>query len=206
MAPGIAGLPEKQRARVQDLHRALYSPTGASYQEVFEALPTMLRDHGLVGVKLLGGHDAGDAGVGALAQSNPLLFDLVRGIVEQWPQPPDPIKGRSLADVLATTLRPVPVPPSDRQTLRALMRKVAGMHATGQVRRQQTDSMEATTPIPALGRRSMVLRAMGAEPLLHVGPTLWRHPVRSGEQVHVYLDVSGSMDAVKGTVNLFSLK
>ena len=42
----------------------------------------------------------------------------------------------------------------------------------------------------------MVLRALGNEPLLHVGPTPWIHSVRSGERVHVYLDVSGSMDSV----------
>jgi hypothetical protein len=57
--------------------------------------------------------------------------------------------------------------------------------------------------------------------LLHSGITPWRHAVRSGERVHVYLDVSGSMDAIKGplygavldcqafvfpTVHLFSTK
>ena len=43
----------------------------------------------------------------------------------------------------------------------------------------------------------MVLRALGHEPLLHPGPTSWRRAVRSGERVHVYIDVSGSTDNVK---------
>jgi hypothetical protein len=60
------------------------------------------------------------------------------------------------------------------------------------------DTMEVPTPIPGLGRRSMVLRSLGVEPLLHVNQVPWRHSVRSGERVHVYLDVSGSMDCVKG--------
>ena len=197
-APGIAQLPTHQIVRIQEIHQALYSPAGASYQEVYEALPKLLGRKDLGGVALLGGHRADGLPDGHLEHQAPMLFDIVRAIVEQWPQPPDLIKGRSLADVLATTLRPAAVPPSDRQTLRALMRKVAGLHGNGQVRRLQTDTMEAPTPIPALGRRSMVLRAIGAEPLLHVSPTQWRHTVRSGERVHVYLDVSGSMDAVKG--------
>jgi hypothetical protein len=43
-----------------------------------------------------------------------------------------------------------------------------------------------------------VLRALGREPLLYTGQVAWRRAVPSGERVHVYLDVSGSMDAVKG--------
>jgi hypothetical protein len=46
----------------------------------------------------------------------------------------------------------------------------------------------------------MVLRALGHEPLLHAGLTSWRRPVRSGERVHVYIDVSGSMDSIKGAL------
>jgi len=194
-ASGIDLLPVVQAHRVNEIHQALYSSTGASYQEVFEALPKLLNDPSLTMPKLLGGHQ--DAAGGNLEHLSPLLFDTVRSIVEQWPQPPDPIKGRSLAEVLKTqTIHPAKVPPSARQVLRGLMRKVAGVHASGQVRQRQVDSLNVLTPIPGMGRRSMVLRALGHEPLLHVGPTLWCHPVCVGERVHVYLDVSGSMDSV----------
>ena len=150
-----------------------------------------------------------------------MLFDIVRSIVEQWPQPPDPIRGRSLAEVLRlTTVRSSSIP-SNRHILRSLICKVAGLSSAGSVRRLRMDTMEVTTPIPCLGRRSMVLRALGIEPLLHANQASWRHSVRSGERVHVYLDVSGSIDCVKGplygavldcqslvnpTVHLFSTK
>src|SRR3546814_9344090 len=47
---------------------------------------------------------------------------------------------------------------------------------------------------------SMILRALGEDPLLHPGEVAWRRKAPSGERVHVYLDVSGSMDAVKGAL------
>jgi len=53
------------------------------------------------------------------------------------------------------------------------------------------------TPIPGLDRRSAVLRVLGHQPLLYTGEVPWRRTVRTGERVHVYLDVSGSMNAVK---------
>ena len=41
------------------------------------------------------------------------------------------------------------------------------------------------------------MRSLGYEQLLHVGAVPWRRTVRAGERVHVYMDVSGSMEAVK---------
>lgn len=194
-AGGVAQLPPTQSDRVNAVHQALYSSTGASYQEVFEALPKELDNSTVVKAQLLGGHQ-GAAGV-ELEQVSPLMFDTVRSIVEQWPQPPDPIKGRSLADVLKTqTIHRDKVPPSTRQVLRGLMRKVAGIYASGQILQRQTQSLSTQSPMPGMGRRSMVLRALGQEPLLHDTPTPWCHPVRAGHRVRVYLDVSGSMDSV----------
>ena len=198
MAVGIAALPKEQRKCAQDIHTALYSDAGASYQEVYEVLPKLLVDLGIGDIALLGGHQSDDAAAGQLEQQSPVLFDIVRSIVEQWPQPPDPIRGRSLADVLRlTTVRSTPIP-SNRHILRSLIRKVAGLSSAGSVRRLRMDTMEVPSPIPCLDRRSMVLRCLGVEPLLHTHQVPWRHSVRSGERVHVYLDVSGSMDAIKG--------
>ncbi len=198
MAPGIAQLPIQKAARVQEIHQALYSAAGASYQEVYEALPKLLGSIDIGGVALLGGHPAEGVPDGQLEQQAPVLFDIVRSLVEQWPQPPDPIRGRSLADVLQTTSIQARPLPGNRRLLRQLIRKVAGFSATGAVRQTRRDTLDAPSPLPSLSRRSMVLRALGCEPLLHVGPTTWQHSVRSGERVHVYLDVSGSMDAIKG--------
>jgi len=195
---GIVALPDPQRRLVGEVHAALYSSAGATYQEVFDALPKLLAEQAIEGIPLLGGHGEGDEAGTLLESRTPVLFDIVRGIVEQWPQPPDPIRGRSLADVLNPTSIEARRPPSSRSALRGLIRKVAGFSGAGAIRRLRTEQMEAPTPIPGLARRSMVLRALGQEPLLHAGRVEWRRTVPSGERVHVYLDVSGSMDAVKG--------
>ena len=197
-AGGIAALRDPQRQLVGEVHAALYSPAGATYQEVFDTLPRFLAAKAIAGIPLLGGHDAADESGTQLENRSPVLFDIVRGIVEQWPQPPDPIRGRSLADVLEPAIVEPRRPSSHRSVLRGLIRKVAGFGGAGAIRRLQTVATEAPTPMPGLGRRSMVLRALGQEPLLHAGQVAWRRTVPSGERVHVYLDVSGSMDAVKG--------
>jgi hypothetical protein len=152
------------------------------------------------GVPLIGGHDEDQGLPDKLEQMSPMLFDMVRGIVEQWPQPPDPIRGRSLADVLSATQVVATHAPSNRKTLKTLIRKVADVNADGRLRRLRADEVDAVTPIPGLARRSMVLRALGNEPLLHPGRVSWRRSVRAGQRVHVYLDVSGSMEQVKSAL------
>ena len=197
-AAGILALREPLRSLAKELHEALYSAAGASYQEVFDALPKLLVDAALGGVPLLGGHGDEALPDGRLEYHSPVLFEVVREIVEQWPQPPDPIRGRSLADVLHPTNIQPRRKPANRTVLRRLICQVAGSKQAGIMRRQRVDYVQAPTPLPSLGRRSMVLRALGHTPLLHTGPALWRSRVDSGERVHVYLDVSGSMDSVKG--------
>jgi hypothetical protein len=204
-AGGIRALPESRRTRVAEIHAALYCAAGASYDEVFEALPALLtgapgeESASLVeGVPLIGGHGDNDAegGAGQLERHSPLLFDVVRGIVEQWPQPPDPIRGRSLNDVLQTVQVKPQRSSSNRAILRSLIRKVAGQGGGGTVRRMEMDSAVTSSPIPGLDRRSMVLRLLGQSPLLHNSHTPWKRSLPSGERVHVYLDVSGSMESL----------
>ncbi|HQZ16313.1 MAG TPA: hypothetical protein PLD86_05470 [Vicinamibacteria bacterium] len=198
MPKGVRALASPLRERVKDVHIALYSSAGATYQEVFDALPKLLDEGVIAGIPLLGGHEGDGASASQLEHRSPVLFEAVRGIVEKWPQPPDPIRGRSLADVLKDADVRVRRVPSNRAILRGLIRKLAGVNDAGAIRRARVETSEAPTPIPGLGRRSLVLRALGHEPLLHAGFTSWRRPVRSGERVHVYIDVSGSMESIKG--------
>ena len=108
-----------------------------------------------------------------------------------------------------------------RATLRALIRKVANLGLAGRDRQRGMDNLTVPTPIPSLDRRTTVMRSLGFEPLLHTGQVSWRRTMPAGERVHVYLDVSGSMDGVKNalygaildcegyvqpTVHLFSTK
>lgn len=194
LAPGIAELDEPHREQVAQVHRALYDEAGATYKEVFDTLPRLVSTRTLADIPLLGDHEDGD---GSLEQQSPVLFDAVRSIVEQWPQPPEPIRGRSLGDVIDEGRVQVRRPPSVRAQLRRLIHKVANVGDTGSVRRATVGAMTIATPIPTLARRSLVQRALGMEPLLHPDEAPWRQRRRVGGRVHVYVDVSGSMDAIK---------
>lgn len=215
MANGITKLPKDHRTRAHEVHRALYSDGGASYQEVYELLPKLLQkcakptrgksnsadenhslDVLLQDVPLLGGHEHDDLQKGGIEQKSPVLFDVVRSVVEQWPQPPDPISGRSLDDILKQTVVQFERRPSKRHKLRQLIRKVAGQDGRGITREIRTEAITVTTPIPTMARRSLVLQALGHQVLLHPGSVDWRRRVAAGQRVHVYLDVSGSMKAV----------
>lgn len=220
-AKGLRQLPPALATRAHQVHRALYSESGASYHEVYELLPKLLvsiaaagrpargvpdgdpgGDSGgdpdalLADVPLLGGHGEDELLQQGLEHRSPVLFDIVRGVVEQWPQPPDPIRGRSLADVLEHDTVAPRRTPSHRAQLRRLIRRVAGASGRGGARQTRDEHVVATTPIPTLARRSLVLRALGQQPLLHPGVVATRRRVPAGERVHVYVDVSGSMASV----------
>lgn len=204
MAPGVRRLHARQAKRVHEVHVALYSQTGASYQEVHDLLPKLLLKPGrgktsgtdlLADLPLLGNHAPEDASGHTLEKSSPVLFDLVREVVEQWPQPPTPIKGRSLADLLPPTLLQVRKP-NQRARLRSLIRRVAEARNHGCLPRLATTPAVFQSAVPRLGRRSIVLRALGATTLLHDAESGVRRRTAKGALVHVYVDVSGSMDSV----------
>jgi hypothetical protein len=200
IAPGVDALPVKLRRRVAAIHLSLYSEGGATYNEVASVLPHLLFGTITQDVPLLGGHDEGSATMGGLEHRSPVLFDIVRDIVERWPQPPDPIRGRSLSNLLEATRVDATPPISRRSVLRGLIRKVANLGAAGDFRQQALDTLTVPTPLPVLSRRTAVLQALGQRPLLFDGPVPWPRHLHSGERVHVYLDVSGSMDGVKGAL------
>lgn len=201
LCPGLARLEPEWRERALEVHAALYSEAGASYHEVYELLPRLLSKagaHGFESVPLLGGHDPGSGQHTDLQQGSPLLFDLVRQLVEQWPQPPDPIRGRSLADVLTQSTVPAPRQRSPRAVLRALIRKVAGVQGSSRLPQISAASVRIQSPLPVWSRRDSVLHALGVPSLLHPADVPWKKRRQSGALVHIYLDVSGSMDQVLG--------
>jgi len=119
-------------------------------------------------------------------------------LVEQWPQPPDPIRGRSLADVLNESRVSAPRLRPPRAVLRALIRKVAGVHGASRLPQISITHTRLQSPVPVWSRRSSVLHAMGVPNLLHPADVLWKKRRQSGALVHIYLDVSGSMGGVLG--------
>ena len=232
------------------LYQKLYTPEGATYEELREAFRGSITDEQFVRVQLLGDHseenpsaeqssggvaiatggkvsgksvdglrielvgepntlqgDGADestcelkepkcaSSAGRLETRSPQLLQEVRRIVEQWPRPKNPIKGRSLHDLLVSTTVEL-APRSNRGALTKLLRTMSVESGKGRVRNLRMDSVCVESPIPRLMRRSVVLNAIGAAPLLHQEQLDMKRVVPQGEQVHVYLDVSGSVSGL----------
>ncbi len=187
-------------ARAREAYRALYSKEGASYDEIRAILPLVT----VLGVKLeqvslLGGH--GNAADGIAATTEAALAQALGGIVAGWPTPPDPLRGESLRELLRSSRVVVHRPTSNRERLRRLIRKIAGAEGHGGRHRQPAlESAFVESPLPVADRRALVSRALGFAPLLYRSEIVQPASVPVGERVHVYVDVSGSMDAVKGAI------
>jgi hypothetical protein len=190
-APIPPALRQKELAKLQPLYRALYSDQGADYHQLYSALQRTLKLHATP-CRLLGSH--GDE----IGELDGALLQAVRAIVEHWPQPPDPIAGRSWASVMKDELlAPVRVP-SNRERLRALLHQIA-RPGNGAGTRRAPAPIRSLSPIPSQDRRSIVLRALGTPPLLCGNEVPW--PGRQAIQpVHVYLDVSVSIAGIKGAL------
>jgi hypothetical protein len=124
VAPPVLKGPEL--AELRAVYRALYSPVGVGYQELRAAIADVVDERLASSVVLVGDHSehAESSSLGHLDEGSPVLFEAVREIVERWPQPPVPIAGRSLADLInESNVRPLRYP-SNRATLRALLRRI----------------------------------------------------------------------------------
>ena len=249
--PPVLLQPEHQH--LAPLYKKLYTPEGATYEELREAFRGVISDEQFVQVQLLGDHsdenpssdqapndvayavaskasgkstdglrvefagktdalhDEADesacelkepkcaSSAGRLETRSPQLLQEVRRIVEQWPRPNNPIKGRSLHDLLVSTTVGL-APRSNRGALTKLLRTMSMQSGQGRVRNLDMDSVCVESPIPRLMRRSVVLNAIGATPLLHQEQLDMKRVVPQGEQVHVYLDVSGSVSGLVGAL------
>jgi hypothetical protein len=179
-------------ARLAALHEALYEGR-ATADEVFHAITTEVEVTPDVLEALLGSH-AQNGEWGTDGPADPAVVDAIRRIVERWPPPEDPIRGRSLADVLkAETVRRAPL--VDPGVIAATRRALLGAADRGRKEaRRAAGPRPALVPLPDPGdRRAGVARALGTTPLLYRSALL--DPRARGEgATHVYLDVSGSMD------------
>ncbi len=246
---------QPEHKHLAPLYERLYTPQGATYEELREAFRGAISDEQFVKVQLLGDHSdenpsveqtpngaaysadgkasgksvdglriefagepnalQGDAeadestcelkepkcasSAGRLETRSPQLLQEVRRIVEQWPRPKNPIKGRSLHDLLMSTTVGL-APRSNRGALTKLLRTMSLQSGQGRVRNLRMDNVCVESPIPRLMRRSVVLNAIGAAPLLHQEQLDMKRVVPQGEQVHVYLDVSGSVSGLVGAL------
>jgi hypothetical protein len=193
-------LRDKKMRGIAAVHRALYSEAGATYRDIFDVLRCVITEELVKAVVLLGDHGRDGSAAGQLESRSPLLFDIVRQIVERWPQPPDPIQGRSLADLLKTERIAVLRNSSSQEILRQLFRRIAfsGRRGTG-LPIVGPKRFPISTPIPTFDRRSVVLNALGAPNVLYATEIAHRNRTETA-QVHVYVDVSGSMNELKAAL------
>ena len=207
---GLVAVPSPLKGRtmrrLSEVYLALYSPKGASYDELYDALREMVSELLAAGVVLLGDHGDGELdGMGSadghLDERSPILFEIVRQIVERWPQPPDPIAGRSLSDLLRNeSVQPRPQR-SNRAVLRNLFRRLVDVRGRSSILPILDENpSEIMTPLPIFDRRSIVLRALGRPPMLHRGELPMPRRVPMGNKVQVYVDVSGSIAGLKGAL------
>jgi len=180
------------RGSAGTLHRRLYTDESLSYEDLFRLLEDAAG--GEVPAGLLGSHGAGPG-----EAVDPDLLAEIREIIAEWPE----IRQRSGRDQGGQE-RAFRVEGRERRrsavaVLRQALRTLRDQNADGT---GKLHSSAATTPsiLPhrtSGDRRAAVQEACGDEPLLYTGD-LPRRAYRRGERVHVYLDVSGSMDALIG--------
>ena len=191
--PGLRNKPDE----VFSVYRMLYSEVGASYDDLYDILRKLLPSRQCKKVQLLGDH-SGDSTEGFLENRSPVLYEAVRAIVEKWPQPPDPIRGRSLGNLLENANVQLKRT-SRRSVLRRLLARIGGEGRGRAAMPNRSESHFAVqSPIPSLDRRTAVLRGLGSKPLLFENRVRSANRGRGGERVHVYLDVSGSIGDLKG--------
>ena len=192
-APRNAHLDAQGYGRLASVHEALYSPAGISYEEVAAALREVLPDDAGDELLFLGGHGDGDLLHGGLDLRAPALVDVTRQVVTGWPKrSPGPGRVVGSADFREAFAPPAPVA-ENRRILRRLLVWAAGERHGGQHRQLIERAATTLAPFPSRSRRDVVLGILGSPILLHEGTTPRPAFDRTGERVHVYLDVSGSM-------------
>jgi predicted metal-dependent peptidase len=195
--PALRGEDQNELAAV---HEALYSAKGATYYDIFDVLRGHLTESMVHGVVLIGYHDEHGAIAGHFEARSPLLVGAVRQIVERWPQPPDPIAGRSLANLLKDERIGTERKPSNAKILASLFRRIALAGSGGRCPSRIGEALfEVATPMPTFDRRSIVLEALGVPSLLYREHIRHRNGIAS-EPVHVYVDVSGSIGDMKAAL------
>lgn len=131
------------------------------------------------------------------SQNDPsLIFDLVRSISEQWPTPPYAVKGRSLNSILEENLFTPSREASTMNQLLTLFKNIGDRSPNGCFFEYDEAPTSCFSSVPGFARRDLILRALGQRPLYFVNSLIARKRSPIGERVHVYVDVSASMNDI----------
>jgi hypothetical protein len=194
--PGLAG---EGLGYAASVYRALYSSgcTDDELRSLLESPEHGVSEGDLAGVPLLGDHRCEEEGAssgGDLERRAPGLLETIRAVVEKWPQPPAPIAGTSLEDLLSSLTVPR-VEVSPQSALERMLRRVGAPRRSDRLRSGMQDEWATLAAVRTrLDRRGFVADALGQKWLLGTNTLPMRRMSReAGVRTHVYLDVSGSV-------------
>lgn len=174
---------EDEKTTSEEVFNAVHEALGRAGDGVLESAPVLLGSHGA---------DTEDAwGTGGPVDRG--FVAAIRSIVEKWPPPELPIRGRSLADAMERA-DVTPDEPAARvlASLRRALLGAATRRTPGPAHGSRVIQVQDVVP-NAADRRAAVLWSSGFQPLLYWRPARSKSG-RSG-RARVYLDVSGSMAA-----------
>ena len=191
--------PDSPRGTCQIMER-LYSPAteGGNYAEpLYEEIRDLLRSSSRSirkPVILLGSHE--DQKV-AEVMKDPLVKEAVRRVVETWPPPPIPIKGRSSSNrldswnqIIGSSSRE-----SQREFARLLRHCLSPRRGSHNLRQwQELEVMSGLGVLPQTRDRLHIARKeLGAGELLWQQSLPIKTRINQAARAYVYFDVSGSM-------------
>lgn len=176
-------------------HKALYTEDGdLTYRDIFDLVVTRINAD--IEAVLLGSHREKQTDE---TMSDPGILKAAAEIVGKWPAF-EPSGGRDrgsdLAERVAELTKPrVPI----SRTIREAIAKIA-VHGSGSRPIFTTADSETLFPYPTIpDRRASVMQCLGQSPVYFKGQAQRLCRENAG-QVHVYLDVSGSMDGYLETI------
>jgi hypothetical protein len=181
------------QGKAGDVHRSLYTEDSTSYEELFRLLLNLCtEDQSTYGIDgLLGNHE-----LDSETCDSDLLREI-RGIIAEWPM----VEERSGRDQGSSLTQRTLLLHRKHNAAVSILRKalfrLAGMNIDGTLTPKVSFQTSASV-LPyrsMIDRRSEVTSAMGHDPFFFQAQTQSTSLTRS-ERVHVYLDVSGSMDGV----------
>ncbi len=201
-----AALAAKPYSRGASLYRSLYGKRGVPESDLREHLRKRLQEKVPPYLVLLGGHGReggekgrkpGETGDGAGAGRA-----VAREVLAGFRQEVEGAVGRKLpgpgGEVVDRTV--VLDPAVSRPTLAGLIRQIGGRdrRREGISSWRDPGELDVVGVLPAPDRRSVLWRAAGATPLLFRRSAPERQIPWIGEKVHIYLDVSGSVEGLLG--------
>jgi hypothetical protein len=150
-------------------------------------------------VPLLGDHEQSVHGQSSASEG--AFASALTQIIAEWPCPPEPIKGQSLHGILKSAHLGIQKPPGCRSIIKTLIKRIADQNERGStLKRLERAKINFETPIPVHSRRTLVCKSLGSSPLLYTAETEHEKLSPFSERIHIYVDVSGSMDAIKGAI------